>query len=117
MRKTQRAIAVLLSSVALNGFMLLSGPATAALKATSCQQDCNQDLVWCHEDCDSSYTQYSEEWQSCYWSCNAYWNSCTSGAAWCSTWCIGNGCGAHEYTCYPPDPETVNCWLSQLCSC
>lgn len=90
MRVTRRFLGILACSTACNVFLLLSPYATGTVQAKSCQQDCNQDVVWCNDDCDSTYVQGSDDWQACRQACGQGWLACSSGASWCSSYCISN---------------------------
>jgi hypothetical protein len=87
MMSTRRRIALLIGSIAMYAFVLVSPFGAKDVQALGCLQYCDADLQACNDNCDYLYENGSDDWNSCRSGCYSDWDYCYryTGAVWC-TW-------------------------------
>jgi hypothetical protein len=112
MRLTGRRVAMLLCSIALNGFFFLSPTASVELSAARCQQTVDAEFAACESACGNAYEFGSDDYQTCDNSCLYWWTEKSKHAITCNE----DSCPDCDATwiCDVPDPVVdpdVNCYI------
>ncbi len=115
MKISTRRGAILVCTLALNVFFMLSPIGSVTLGARRCQQECDGEQAACYGNCSSDYTEGTDEYYGCRRSCQNYWQQCTQSAITCysenpdphcydcTTWCevqVDDTCVQWAQDCY-----------------
>ncbi len=111
MKISTRRGAILLCTLALNVFFMLSPIGSVTLGARRCQQECDGEYGACQGNCADVYGTGTANWQGCVQQCQYdYYHVCSPSAITCGA---NNPAEQHCYectdTCVWTDENTGNC--------